>query len=1190
MLRKQIFILTLTLAASVMASGVMADDMLEKLEKNQRVGDFTTEALYENEIGQVMGARFRHASTGFVLDFLRIQSVPQAFTWVNTAPVSDQGEPHTLEHLLLGKGNKGRYVASLEEMSLGSSSAFTQRLRTCYHFHTSSGTDVFFDLFEKKLDAMINPDFSDEEIRREVRNMGIAVDPVDGALSLEEKGTVYNEMVSSFERTWANMYYEMGRLLYGVGHPIAYSSGGHPDAIREMVPGDIRDFHGSTHHLNNMGAIVALPDDIAVEVSLARIAGILARVDAVAGPAGHPDDHDWSLKSANPAPFGTIKQTSFPHQNENEPGELIFAWPPVLERDPREVYLLDLFIQNLADGQTSNLYKKFIDSQTRVMDVGATAIYAWRSSHLGMPIYINMENIRPDAGSPEMMDSIRSQILSEIETIAGYADGSTELEEFNERALNRILERRRQLRDFLNSPPGFGFRRSGSAWMDHLTHLHEVGGFRRQLALNDELDHAREKISSGKNIWRGVIAKGKLLDNNPFGVVTLPDPEYLEETESARDERIRDYVAELKTRYGVATDEEALRKYQEEYDAKTEEIEEKARTIEMPEFTKNPPMTLDDQLNYSVEKLPGGGDLLFARFDNITSATVGLAFNLKVVPGDLYVYLAALPTFLSDIGVVRDGIPIPYDEMRELLRKEILRLDAYFDVNHKTERAELVVRGAGSELEETRKALGWMRSILFESDLREENLPRIRDAIDLRLRNLRNRMRGSEESWVREPANAYWKQDNPLLLTTDCFLTRTHACHRLRWQMREADEGGRLQFNDFMDGVEGLPAGGTREELAEALDALDDSSGVSRKASELKALLEGLSPGVKEMARDALEDLRLTLSDIPDASLESDWRYLCAQMKADLAVPPRMALQKIRDLLHIIARRDNVRAFVTCSRSSWDSIHPDIVALAADLDDTDSRAAAIRRRPVVLERMGERYNGLGQPRFVGLVNENTRSGVHINTTSCASVFDADDETLLRFLSAKLYGGGGAHSIFMKTWGAGLAYSNGLHSNELTGRLSYYAERCPDLAQTMQFVVNEIANAPRDSSLADYAVAQAFGANRAGNRYESRGESMAADLADGLTPDLVRRFREAVLAIRDSENFYDKLHELMDDTYGEVLPGLGPKVKTCESAIHYAIGPEKQLKSYEEYIRSVEGDVSLYRIYPRDYWLVASLTN
>ena len=43
------------------------------------------------------------------------------------------------------------------------------------------------------MDALLYPDYSDEEIRREVRNFGVDEDPQDGSLRLEEKGTVYNE-------------------------------------------------------------------------------------------------------------------------------------------------------------------------------------------------------------------------------------------------------------------------------------------------------------------------------------------------------------------------------------------------------------------------------------------------------------------------------------------------------------------------------------------------------------------------------------------------------------------------------------------------------------------------------------------------------------------------------------------------------------------------------------------------------------------------------------------------------------------------------------------------------------------------------------------------------------------------------------------------------------------------------------
>src|SRR5262245_17149018 len=114
---------------------------LDRLTKGRLVHGFRTEALYLNDADRAMGARFVHGRTGFTVDLLQIESLPQAFTWVQTTPVSDQGEPHTQEHLLLGKGTQGRAFSSLDTMWLSSSSAFTRQRETAYHFNTAAGPD-----------------------------------------------------------------------------------------------------------------------------------------------------------------------------------------------------------------------------------------------------------------------------------------------------------------------------------------------------------------------------------------------------------------------------------------------------------------------------------------------------------------------------------------------------------------------------------------------------------------------------------------------------------------------------------------------------------------------------------------------------------------------------------------------------------------------------------------------------------------------------------------------------------------------------------------------------------------------------------------------------------------------------------------------------------------------------------------
>jgi Zn-dependent M16 (insulinase) family peptidase len=173
---------------------------------------------------------------------------------------------------------------------------------------------------------------------------------------------------------------------------------------------------------------------------------------------------------------------------------------------------------------------------------------------------------------------------------------------------------------------------------------------------------------------------------------------------------------------------------------------------------------------------------------------------------------------------------------------------------------------------------------------------------------------------------------------------------------------------------------------------------------------------------------------------------------------------------------------------------------------------------------------------------------------------------------------------MKTWAAGLAYSNGYSINAGSGRVGYYAERCPDVAATMRFVVDQLKNAEDDPSLTDYAIAQEFGYSRAPSRYEDRGEAMASDLADGITPDVVRLYRQKVLDLRNMNDLYDQLKSRMQQAYGQVLIGYGPPLSKSKDATFFLIGPEQQFESLQDYIGNAEGKQEVYRLYPRDFWL------
>jgi hypothetical protein len=135
-------------------SGAASVD-LNKLTKGEVVSGFKVEAVYLNDADKPMGARFVHQRSLFTLDLLRTESVPQGYTYVNSFPVSDQGEPHTQEHLLVGKGKSGRALRGLETTWLIQATAFTQQWHTSYPFSTTAGIDVFFNYLDAQLSRRV---------------------------------------------------------------------------------------------------------------------------------------------------------------------------------------------------------------------------------------------------------------------------------------------------------------------------------------------------------------------------------------------------------------------------------------------------------------------------------------------------------------------------------------------------------------------------------------------------------------------------------------------------------------------------------------------------------------------------------------------------------------------------------------------------------------------------------------------------------------------------------------------------------------------------------------------------------------------------------------------------------------------------------------------------------------------------
>lgn len=1177
----------IVLAATV--GSVLAGTVFETFQPNQQVQGFTVQNLYLNARDEAFGARLRHAETGFTIDLFELQSVPQAFLWVSTPMYDDRGEPHAGEHLLLGKGNKARFVSSQENMCLGKSTAYTATDYTAFPFSSEGGNDIFYTLFESQLDALLHPDFSDEEIRREVCHIGVEPDPNTGELRLDEKGTVYTEMVSVFEKPWDYLEQGMAQMIYGKDHPLAKITGGEPAAMREMKPSDMRGFLARCYRLDNIGMITTIPAEMGTERFLARTDSILVRLGAIGGTRA-VTGREKVPPPQSTTPPGTVRMITYPGASASDPGYISMGWPADLKFDNTERLLLQVFLYCLGGSETSNLYDKFINSSTRVVDLGSASIYAGVDDNIGHSVSVFLTNVDPPRVTEAEMTSLATMVQEEIAAVAAYPAGSPQLKAFNERAASRLREMAKGVEAYLNSPPGFGLRNgNGGGWYSLMRVLEDESGFRKSLLQKEDRAAAAAALERNENIWTPLVAKWKLTTVKPYLLGCTPDPQMLVTAADQKKARLDAFAQSLEKTYNVADVPTAIAEYKEDFDKKTAELDSIAALVPVPRFLDNPPLSYDPTLDYRIDTVAGAVPMVASTFNSMTASTMTLSLDLHGIPEAQLLYVPLLPSLITEVGVVRDGQVIDYAALDQRLKNDVLNLYGDLAVNPYTGRVDLAVTAAGSDAAEGKAALEWLAVGLLHPYLATANLPRLRDVVNNRLTGLRNRMKGSEEGWVQGPAAAYLFQNDPLFLAASSFLTQENMMLRLKWRLMA--EKGDPAATEAISALNGLAAVSAQPK-ADLVHLAETFAGGERAAygagpfASFAAAYEAAAPEARKIVDAALADLAATMPQAPEVNAAADWTTLVTQMSAGLQYGAQSALDDLAGLQKIIAHRGNARLAMVSNAADRAALMPSIAVLIGHLSVEGSPArVSYAARPFIWDRARSRYPGLEKPAFVGLINPNTRNGVFINSAPCADYNETDQGRLLDFLAAKLYGGHGAHSMFMKTWSAGLAYSNGLRSSEVNGRLSYYAERCPDLSTTMRFVVDQLRQAPYAPDLGEYAVALAFDYSRGSNDYVSRGMAMAGNLTDGVTPARVEGFRKRILELRRMPDLYDRLSRRMENVYAQVLIGYGPKTVDRSASSYFVIGPESQFTSLDEYIGSLGGVQPVSRLYPRDFWLV-----
>jgi hypothetical protein len=159
-------------------------------------------------------------------------------------------------------------------------------------------------------------------------------------------------------------------------------------------------------------------------------------------------------------------------------------------------------------------------------------------------------------------------------------------------------------------------------------------------------------------------------------------------------------------------------------------------------------------------------------------------------------------------------------------------------------------------------------------------------------------------------------------------------------------------------------------------------------------------------------------------------------------------------------------------------------------------------------------------------------------------------------------------------------------------MQIYSDRCADVPQLLRFLANDVAHAPNDPKLVDYAIAPAFG-SRVGDTYETRGREMAIDLVEGRTPSVVRAFHERLLALRGRPGLADAMHARIVPVYAPLLPSLPQSAQNARSsqsskgppdAERFLVGPESIVTAYEKAIGGdKENKANVARLYARDFW-------
>lgn len=272
---------------------------------------------------------------------------------VGTQPVSNAGQPHTLEHIIfLGSHNHPArgYLDNLACRCLANgTNAWTANEYTAYTTKTA-GFEGFSHLLPSFLDHVLRPRINGAAFASEVYHIR-----GDG----KEAGVVFCEMQAR-ENTEADLSDRAFREALFSGTPLALEAGGLCKDIRQLSNEDVANFHYDQYCGGNVTVIVG-GNSVSPSALLESVRPLL---DDIASQPGYTRGQTQWQAPLNLQPLAQVtrKVVPFPCPDEDM-GTLILGWrgPGAIDRET--AVAIDVLLRYLAAEIWSPLRQEYVETE-----------------------------------------------------------------------------------------------------------------------------------------------------------------------------------------------------------------------------------------------------------------------------------------------------------------------------------------------------------------------------------------------------------------------------------------------------------------------------------------------------------------------------------------------------------------------------------------------------------------------------------------------------------------------------------------------------------------------------------------------------------------------------------------------------------------------------------------------------------